>query len=121
MIQTQHHQLTGELQQCITNCLDCHKICEQVAHHCLRQSGRQADSAHIRRLLDCAQICQTSAGFLLRDSEFRQRTCAICAEVCERCAQDCERLADGDQQMLACARACRRCVETCRRVLATAA
>lgn len=118
MTQMQHHEISGDMQQCITNCLNCHRMCEQTALHCLHMGGPHASPDHIRMMLDCAQICQTSADFMLRGSAFHHRTCGVCAEICESCAKDCERLANGDQQMQACADACRRCVETCSRMAA---
>jgi hypothetical protein len=103
-----------EMQQCIQNCLDCHRICMETVAHCLQMGGKHADAAHITTLLDCAEICQTSANFMLRGSAFHARTCAVCADVCTRCAEECEQM-DGEQ-MQACAAACRRCAESCQRM-----
>lgn len=104
-----------EMQQCIQNCLDCHRICVETAAHCLQVGGTHAEASHITTLLDCAEICQTSANFMLRGSMFHGRTCGVCADVCERCAQECALMTD-DAQMQACAEACRRCAESCRQM-----
>ena len=106
---------TSEMQQCIQNCMDCHRICVETAAHCLQMGGEHAAARHITTLLDCAEICQTSANFMLRGSMFHGRTCAACAEICEQCAQACEQMG-GDAQMQACAEACRRCAESCRQM-----
>ncbi len=117
------HQMSGqtssEMQHCIQNCQECHRICLETVTHCLQVGGPHAEASHIRLLLDCAQVCQTSADFMLRVSEFHPRVCDICAEVCERCAQDCERFGD-DPMMQRCAEACRRCAESCRRMASMA-
>jgi hypothetical protein len=121
MTQTQHHQASGEMMQCINNCMDCHAVCLQTISHCLQLGGRHAEAEHIRTLQDCAQICATSADFMLRGSPLHARTCGVCAEVCDACADSCERMAQNDQQMQACVDACRRCAESCRRMAAMAA
>lgn len=100
------------MQQCIDNCLNCHRICLQTVTHCLSIGGPHAAPAHIGLLLDCAEICQTSANFMLRNSYFHAHTCGVCAEICEDCAEDCEGFG-ADQAMQECARQCRRCAESC--------
>lgn len=105
----QHDQA---MQQCIENCLTCHRVCLQTVTHCLTMGGRHAEAAHIRLLLDCSEICQTSANFMLRHSAFHARTCGVCAEICQRCADDCARFGD-DPLMQQCAQICRRCAESC--------
>lgn len=109
-----------EMQQCLTNCLDCHRICLATVPHCLQMGGQHAAATHIGLLLDCAEICQTSANFMLRMSDFHTRVCAVCAEICDRCAQDCQQLANGDALMQQCAETCRRCAESCRQMAAQA-
>ncbi|HSH79114.1 MAG TPA: four-helix bundle copper-binding protein [Herpetosiphonaceae bacterium] len=113
MHHTSGQHTSQEMQQCIQNCTDCHRICLETVAYCLRMGGKHAEAAHIRLLLDCAEICQTSANFMIRGSDFHGRTCGVCAEVCEACAQDCEQMGD-DAQMRACAEMCRRCAESCR-------
>jgi hypothetical protein len=115
------HQMSAEMQQCIQNCMDCHRVCEEMIPHCLQIGGKHAEASHVRLLIDCAQICQTSADFMIRGSELHTYTCAACAEVCERCAQDCERIAGSDAQTKACADICRRCADSCRRMSGAAA
>lgn len=120
MTQQAHHHQSGQMEQCIQNCQNCHHICLETVTHCLQKGGKHAEAAHIRLLLDCTEICQTSANFMLRGSELHTRTCGVCAEVCERCAEDCERMGD-DAQMKTCADVCRRCAELCRQMAAMAA
>jgi hypothetical protein len=103
---------TAELQGCIEQCLDCHRICEETITYCLGQGGDHVATDHIRLLMDCAEICQTSANFMLRDSQDHSAVCGVCAEVCRRCADDCARF-EGDEQMQRCAEVCRRCATSC--------
>lgn len=106
-----------DMQQCIANCVECHRVCLETLSHCLQKGGRHAEAAHIRLLLDCAKICATSADFMIRGSTLHGRTCWVCAEVCEACAQDCEQMAD-DKTMRRCVETCRRCAESCRAMAA---
>lgn len=107
--------LAQDVQQCISDCWDCHSVCSETVFHCLEMGGKHAEPTHIRLMLDCAEICQTAANFMLRGSALHVQTCALCAVICERCASDCARFGD-DQQMKACADACRRCSESCQRM-----
>jgi len=106
------------MQDCIEACESCHGVCLETIEHCLHMGGEHAKPAHIRLLLDCAEICQTSANFMLRNSDLHGLTCSACAEICERCAADCERF--GDAVMQQCADTCRTCAQSCREMAATA-
>jgi hypothetical protein len=100
------------LQDCITDCLDCHSVCLSTIAHCLSKGGDHAAPDHIRLLQDCAQICIASADFMLRRSPLDQMICRICGGVCELCADDCAKIAD-DETMVLCAETCRRCSRSC--------
>ena len=115
MTQVQHH-VDIDMQQCISNCLDCHAVCVTTISHCLQMGGKHAEPEHIGILQDCAQICATSADFMLRGSQFHQRTCGVCAVICVVCADDCEQVDANDAQMRACVEACRRCADSCRQM-----
>ena len=101
---------THDMQQCIQNCRDCHRICMLTMTHCFAQGGELCEA--IRLLMDCAEMCQTSANFMLRGSDAHPYTCAVCAQVCEQCRGACERYPD-NQQMRGCADACQRCADSC--------
>ena len=108
-------QMTAELQHCIDECTNCHRVCLQMAmNHCLELGGKHTEPAHFRLMLNCAEICQTSANFMLSGSDLHKLTCGVCAQVCERCAENCERVGDMDE----CVRACRSCAESCRKMAA---
>jgi hypothetical protein len=107
---------THSIEQCIENCLRCHRLCLETAGRHLRGEGR-IDAAHLRLLLDCAEICQTSANFMIRGSSLHGETCGACAAVCECCADECDRHGE-DPHMAACAEICRRCAESCREMAA---
>lgn len=111
--------MTAEMQSCIEECLECHRICVETTTHCLTMGGEHASEDHIGALLDCAEICQTSANFMLRGSHDHDEVCAVCAVVCERCAESCDAMAGDDDLMRRCGEACRRCAESCRRMAGT--
>jgi hypothetical protein len=103
--------------ECIRACQLCFETCLSTAEgHCLEQGGEHVAPAHLRLMHDCAGICQVAASFMLRDSTFHPRTCALCAEVCAACADDCERF--DDERMQLCAEVCRQCAQACREMTA---
>ena len=114
------HELSNEMDQCIRDCTECHRVCVSTLRHCLEMGGEHAQAAHIALLQDCADMCQASATFMIRGSQFHSAHCAMCAQVCERCAEDCERFAD-DELMRECAEVCRRCAESCARMAGSSA
>ncbi len=105
-------QMLERFSECLENCLNCYRVCNETLSHGWQLGGRYAEAAHLRLLADCADICQTSASFLMRGSERHASVCAVCAEICTRCAEQCERFAD-DEWMKVCATACRHCAESC--------
>jgi hypothetical protein len=115
MTQAAMSGMDHDMQECIRNCLETHRISTITAQHCLGMGGKHAAPDHIRVLLDNAQIAITSADFMLRGSPFHARTCALCAEINEQCAAECERLGP-DQMMQQCIDQCRRCAASCRRM-----
>jgi hypothetical protein len=114
-------QMTEQMRQCITNCLQCHADCTETLTHCLMRGGDHAAPPHQKLLGDCAQACITSADFMLRMSDYHTEYCRLCADLCRACGEDCERLASGDHTMLKCAESCRRCEQTCRDMAMAAA
>ncbi len=110
---TSHQEM---MDQCIQECLNCHRLCLQTIQHCLRMSGMHEDPVHIGLLIDCAEICQTSANFMINRSGFHSKTCGLCAEICLVCEEDCRAVGRDDEVMRACADTCRRCAELCRTI-----
>lgn len=105
-----HPHRDSEMAACIQACLDCHRICEEMAlGHCLEMGGRHVERVHYTLMLNCADICRTAAHFMMADSALHSRVCAVCAEVCTACALSCEPLAD----MADCVAACRNCAQQC--------
>jgi hypothetical protein len=107
--------MSNEMKPCVQECLECHQLCLETIQYCLSQGGNLADADHIRLLADCAEICQTSANFMLRDSDLHMIVCEACAEICQQCFESCNRQ-KGDSQMKACAAACRQCAEACQQM-----
>lgn len=115
MAHRQGHTMSADMEQCIENCLNCHRSCEETAAYCTQMGGKHAEPMHLGLLRDCAQICVTSADFMLRGSDMHPRVCGVCAEVCDRCAESCEQFGE-DALMHECAEICRRCAESCRQM-----
>ena len=112
-------QTTGShMDECIEHCLLGYRTCTQLMSHCLSMGGEQASEDHVSILATCAQMCQTSATFMMYNSDYHRETCRLCAKLCTTCAEDCERIADGDEEMLNCASVCRACAEHCERMSA---
>jgi hypothetical protein len=117
---TAEHAMAIEMQQCINECLNCCEVSVRTMEHCFELRGKHVETSQVRTLSDCAAICQTTAGFMLRGSQFHARICAVCAEICHECERACRRMED-DQMMERCADACRRCAESCERMTHVAA
>ena len=113
----EHAPMTAEMEQCIQNCQDCHRVCLETIAHCLQMGGPHADPGHIKLMQDCVQICQTSADFMTRMSPHHPHVCRECSEICAECAKDCQSMGD-DPMMKSCAEACRTCAESCRKMAA---
>lgn len=116
--QQANEQLSGDIQQCIANCMECYTVCLQTISYCLQQGGSLADAAHLKLMMDCVEICQTSANFMIRGSEQHKLTCSVCAEICQICADACARMGENDKQLALCAETCTRCAESCRQMAA---
>jgi hypothetical protein len=71
-------------------------------------------SDHLRLMLLCAEICETSAKFLMSNSDLHKETCGVFATGCADCADDCQRLGDMDE----CVDVCRACAESCEKMAA---
>ena len=91
--------LANQIQDCTQDCLNSHVTCMDTAMSVMQQGGKPD---MVRLLLDCAEICQTSAHFMIRDSEVQGYANQACAEISTRCAECCmqEGLTD-------CGNACR--------------
>jgi hypothetical protein len=113
------HDMDAHMRHCIDECQTCHGICLETIQHCLEMGGEHAEPEHIKLLQACAAICQTSADFMLMQSDLHGLTCGVCAEVCERCAESCDQFGD-DEMMQRCAEACRSCATSCREMEAMA-
>lgn len=101
---------SSEMDQCIKNCLDCFRVCEETLARSFFE-GSHNNSSHLILLKLCADICQTSAKFMMMKSKFHTDTCGVCSKVCSECADSCEAL--GDESMKDCIVSCRKCAESC--------
>lgn len=103
-----HEELS--MQDCIDNCLECFKVCEETMANFELIS--KFNSTHFKTLNSCAEICQTSAKMMIMSSPFHRLTCEACSTICKACADMCEAL--DDSRLSECIKACRKCAESCR-------
>jgi hypothetical protein len=102
--------MNNAMQSCIDACQRCHQTCLNMATtHCMEVGGKHSEPSHLRLMLNCAEICQTTANFMLSNSEFHNALCVVCADICEACANSCEEVGDMDE----CVIACRECMHEC--------
>ena len=101
--------LSGLMQECMRNCLDCMASCRVRAEGCI---GHPDMEACLRACLDCQATCDASVALMGFKSPLHTQMCGVCADACERCAEECAKH-DADHCQ-ACAEACRRCAATCR-------
>ena len=101
--------------QCAKVCLECYQVCNETLQHCLNKGGEHSSLEHVNLLLDCARIWQTSADFLLRNSEQHTSTCRACAEICVQCAENCRSMKD--TIMNKCADICEKCAKSCEEMI----
>jgi hypothetical protein len=100
-------------QQCIEQCMHCHRVCLQTAmNHCLEEGSRHVEPGHFRLMIACSDICRVAGDFMLMSSELHPKVCAVCADACDACAQSCEEIGGMEE----CVRACRQCAESCRQM-----
>lgn len=118
MPQTTELTLSAHMRAAVDICLHCYAICEETKAYCIKMGGRHVEAEHLATLADCARMCETSANFMVRNSDFHGEVCRLCAEVCERCARSCEQVDRDDEVMRRCAAECRRCAESCRQMAA---
>lgn len=111
-IQESEFIMSEEVRECIQDCLDCFKTCNQTLIRCLGMGGRHAEMEHLNLIMDCARICNTNADFMVRNSTYYPQSCGLTADICDECADTCDRFED--DFMKECASVCRRCAESCR-------
>jgi hypothetical protein len=111
-IQETEFAVSDEVKECIQDCVDCFKICNETIIRCLVMNGKHSESEHINLLMDCARICNTNSEFMMRNSMYYPQTCGLTADICDECADTCDRFEE--DFMKECASVCRRCAESCR-------
>jgi hypothetical protein len=99
------------VEKCITACLDCYRVCAETSAQCLKMGGDHAEAKHMTIMNACADACVMSADYILRDVEFKNQMCGMCAEICDECAESCEKF--DDKFLKDCAQTCRKCAESC--------
>ena len=113
MVTTSTTAATTEMEQCIINCMECYRVCEETLMYSVQKGGQFAEPMNLSLLADCARVCALSADFMIRQSERHILTCGICASICEACAKVCEQMAN-EPMMHRCAEVCNHCADSCR-------
>lgn len=111
---TQKIVRSTEMEQCISDCSECFRVCTETMLHCLAMGGEHAEKEHIKKLLECAELCKYAAALMIMDAAASRRQCEVCIEACQSCAASCESIGDNDEQMRHCAKTCHKCAESCR-------
>lgn len=108
----------SSMQDCITDCLKCAKVCNTTLTYCLSMGGKHVESSHLKTLIACVDICALSAQWMEREVEFHTELCRSCAEVCKACAKSCESFGTDDKTIQACVEVCRTCADSCTKMTA---
>ncbi|XHH08327.1 MAG: four-helix bundle copper-binding protein [Candidatus Bathyarchaeia archaeon] len=111
-MQETEYLINDEVRECIQDCLDCFKTCNQTLIRCLSMNGKHVEVELLNLVMDCARICNTNADFMLRNSMYHPQTCGLTADICDECGDVCDRF--DEDFMKECAGVCRRCAESCR-------
>jgi hypothetical protein len=109
-------EISSEMRNCISMCLDCHAVCTETAGYVLHGGTKHSESQHLVTLLDCAQICLAHADLMARRSPHHAELAQVCADLCSACASQCDEHSGDDAKMKHCADVCRKCEESCRRM-----
>ena len=110
----QINRLSINMEDAISNALECHRICTSCLQHCLSVGGKHADQRHVTLMMECAEICRVAARFMIENSDFAHDICGICARICDACGDSCHDLDSMDPMMMACIVACKNCADSCR-------
>ena len=100
---------SGEMQECLRNCLDCTAVTRACAAAC---AGQPDMAECIQACLDCAATCTASVALMAQHSALHAAMCGVCADACERCHAACSQ--HDAEHCRACAAACERCMQSCR-------
>jgi hypothetical protein len=100
--------IEGQMQDCITDCLNCHNVCMD---HAMSMLGK-GNPDNIASMLDCAEICLAAAHSMMRQSALHGHFCMACAAICTHCEEMCATMGDQD-----CANACRACAQSCEQMV----
>lgn len=109
--------MTTEMQECMDDCMACHRMCMQTMTYCMMMGGDFMEGSCMRMLQDCAEMCMTCEKFMINGSEMCGKVCGLCAEMCKTCAMECEKFPN-DAQMMACAKMLRECAASCEMMMA---
>ena len=104
-------QFSGEMQECLRNCLDCTAVTRACAAACV---GEPDMAECLRACLDCMTTCDASVALMSMRSDLHAAMCGVCADACARCAEVCGQ--HDAEHCQACAAACRRCEASCRQM-----
>ncbi len=101
--------MTTKPKESMDACLACSMSCETCITECIESNLTSC----IPICRDCADICALCARFEARNSHFRKRLQALCAEVCKACALECAKHAKHMDCCKICEATCEKCAALC--------
>ena len=110
MALTEIDHVSGEMADCIDNCVEVAQACEWCADECASHGEEMADCLRLCR--DVADLATLHTRFMVRESSYNAALAELCADAYEECAEECEQH-DHDHCQL-CAEVLRKGAESCR-------
>ncbi len=108
-----NQEINTEMDDCIFNCLNCFKTCEDVLTKINIIDGNK-NANFLIMMKSCAEICLTASRFMLMNSSFHSDVCRVCSRICSECADACDVISD--ESLEGCIEACRDCVISCNKM-----
>lgn len=108
------NRLSVNMEEAISNALECFRLTSNCLQHCLMMGDKHADVKHITLMKQCAELCQLAARFMIEKSDFAHDVCGITAKMCDACADSCLDVDANDAMMNLCVNSCRKCADSCR-------
>ncbi len=104
MTEQRFDQLLDVLERCMT-------ACEICASELLDSTNARDYQRCIELSRDLADICGSTARFVARGSEFKDRYLSLCATACKECKDECRKVSVATAQH--CADVCHECHLAC--------
>lgn len=101
-----------QMQLSADHCLECFRACSEAMAHTIDLRRQHWEHEHYRILLDCIDVCKTTAGFLIRQSDYYKDICSVCALICKETTKCCQEFGN-DPFMLKAGDIASKCAKSC--------